>query len=133
MTKKNTKKLDALRRIFGDIKIGNYYSFLLHLESEGISPEEFLVAAKSYFMERKLSLRALNKQYKNQAKKRKIKVSCPGCGNELVILPVTIHKGKNNVYGWKSLLECSECAYQNYSRLKAEKRIAKINKGRKII
>ena len=126
---KVNKKFKTLISIFDEPAIGGHYSFLLHLKSKGITSDEFISFAKVYFKKRADALKKANKFFE----KMKIKVPCPECGKELGLLTVNIPQGKSNLNGWRSLLECTNCTYQSYSKLKIEQRRTKINRARRII
>ena len=58
---------------------------------------------------------------------------CPECGKKIILRSITLPQGKNNVYGWRSVVECTNCTYQLFSKLKIEQRRTKINRARRII
>jgi len=98
---------------------------------EEFSEEDYQIRAK-----RRLERIAL-KQHEIEVNKvlvgRKIEIVCPKCKKEVVIQTINIPKGKNNIYGWRSVIKCVDCTYENFSKLKANQRMRKINRSRRII
>lgn len=45
----------------------------------------------------------------------KLMPKCKECGKAMVLFKVNISKGKANIFGWKSLLQCPYCLAEEYS------------------
>jgi len=110
-------------------QIQNAYLFLKHLDRLSISPSEFKAFAKKLFKERAKITKEINKRLE----KIKVVVPCPECGKEVVVQPINIPIGKNNVNGWRSVVRCIECTYESYSVMQAGKRVTRIKRNRRII
>lgn len=57
---------------------------------------------------------------KDKAAYERIAPRCPDCGLSLMLRSINTPQGKGNKYGYKSLLYCSECLYEKYSRKPAD-------------
>jgi len=53
---------------------------------------------------------------------------CPDCGSPLMLAAVKTRPGKANLYGYRSLMFCSNnnCLYEKYSRISADYRYRKL-------
>ena len=40
---------------------------------------------------------------------------CTKCGNQMALQPVKADKGRENKFGWKSVLRCYSCGYEEFS------------------
>lgn len=45
---------------------------------------------------------------------------CPECGNRMFLRQVTRPEGRQNIHGYKSAWECSQCPYEIYSKKSAQ-------------
>lgn len=127
--KNKQAKFEKLLDGYSINQVQNAYLFIKHLDSVGIDPSEFKAFARKFFNQRAKMVKALNKRLG----KVRISIPCPECKKELIIQSINIPEGKNNLNGWRSVLRCVECTYENYSVIQVNKRITKIKRSRRII
>ena len=86
----------------------DFMAYLSTLERKGYT----LVDAKQYIVEKRKQLAELEEAARERDR---IFPMCPECGEaRLVLRPVTTKQGPANVHGWRSCLECPNCAYEKY-------------------
>jgi hypothetical protein len=107
------KVLEALK-VFSFRDWQNFETFLLTLEREEISLEDFRACLK----EQKPSLAVKRKQPDVEPQR-----FCPECNGELILEGICAKKGKLNKFGWKTLWSCSRCPWYEYSLLTREQQL----------
>jgi len=100
----------------------DFMTYLATLERNGLQ----IIDARQYVIEKRKQLAALEEAAKERAR---IFPVCPECGEaRLVLRPVTTKQGPANVHGWRSCLECPNCAYEKYDTATPEQVIIALAK-----
>ena len=91
------------------------------LEKNEISMADFVSYGKAYMLEKKRKAQEANDLIANS-----LKLSCPVCGEPINVISIRLPKGKQNKMGWVSLVQCTKCIYESYSKMDAQKKFEQL-------
>ena len=99
-----------------ELSIG--YGVIVLLRYKNISIEEFI----TYFEELQQKERGTIKSAE-EARRRAdpLRFTCKECGSQAMLTSITIPTGKGNLYGWRSVIRCTSCSYEEFSEVSVSK------------
>ena len=107
-----------------ELSIG--YSVIALLKYKGISIEEFHSYWEHVMEEQK---DAVIQAERNRKEAVPLRFTCEKCGERAILAPVTISLGKENVYGWKSVIRCFDCGHEKFSTRSVNKILRRMTKN----